>query len=41
MSEKDVESLMDQIPDPAGTFYRFSLPISMLRRKRMTTVYDE
>ena len=24
-----------QIPDPAGTFYRFSLPTSILHRKRM------
>ena len=35
MSEEDVNKLMDQIVDPAGTFYRFSLPTSLLRRKRM------
>jgi len=25
----------DQIPDPAGTFYRFSLPTSIMQRKRI------
>jgi F420-non-reducing hydrogenase small subunit len=29
---KEVESIIDTIPDPIGTFYRFSLPDSMLRR---------
>jgi len=33
--EKDIEKLMESIVDPAGTFYRFSLPASILRRKRM------
>ncbi|MDA3814052.1 MAG: oxidoreductase [Candidatus Cloacimonetes bacterium] len=37
MKEEDIQKLMDQIPDPAGTFYRFSLPTSMMRRKRMTS----
>jgi len=32
--EEAVQALMDQIPDPAGTFYRFSLPVSLLRRNR-------
>ena len=35
MTEKDVQELVDGIADPAGTFYRFSLPSSLLRRKRM------
>jgi F420-non-reducing hydrogenase small subunit len=35
MSDEEVEKLIDQIDDPAGTFYRFSLPVSLLRRKRM------
>jgi len=30
--EKDIARLIDAIPDPAGTFYRFSLAESMLRR---------
>ncbi len=35
MSDEDVQKLINQIEDPAGTFYRFSLPSSLLRRKRM------
>jgi len=32
-SDEDVEALMDQIKDPIGTFYMYSLPSSILRRK--------
>jgi len=32
-SEKDVEDLMNQIKDPVGTFYMYSLPSSILGRK--------
>ena len=35
MTEEDVKGLIEGITDPAGTFYRFSLPASLLRRKRM------
>jgi F420-non-reducing hydrogenase small subunit len=35
MTEGEVQKLIDQVVDPAGTFYRFSLPSSLLRRKRM------
>lgn len=35
MTDEDVQKLIDQIVDPAGTFYRFSLPSSLLKRKRM------
>ena len=35
MSEEEVAKLVAQIADPAGTFYRFSLPASLLRRRRM------
>ena len=35
MTEEEVKKLIDGIVDPAGTFYRFSLPASLLRRKRM------
>jgi F420-non-reducing hydrogenase small subunit len=38
MSDREVEELISKIPDPAGTFYRFSLPSSLLRRKRMEGV---
>ena len=35
MTEEAVQKLMEQIVDPAGTLYRFSLPSSLLRRKVM------
>lgn len=34
MTEKDINKLLDGIVDPAGTFYRFSLPGSLLARRR-------
>jgi F420-non-reducing hydrogenase small subunit len=36
--EKDIDRIVDSIDDPAGTFYRFSLPSSLLRRKKMEAV---
>ena len=36
MAEEDVKELIDGIADPAGTLYRFSLPASLLRRKRIS-----
>ena len=36
--EKDIDRIVDSIVDPAGTFYRFSLPSSILKRKRMEAV---
>jgi F420-non-reducing hydrogenase small subunit len=35
MTDTEVQKLIDSIPDPAGTFYRFSLAASLLRRKKM------
>jgi len=32
LSEEDIEKLVAQIKDPLGTFYRFSMPKSLLRR---------
>lgn len=32
-TEKEVEDLINQIKDPAGTFYMYSLPASILKRK--------
>jgi F420-non-reducing hydrogenase small subunit len=32
-NEEHIEKIVDQIEDPAGTFYRFSLPGSIIRRK--------
>lgn len=36
MTEEDVKKLIEGIVDPAGTFYRFSLPASLLRRRRIS-----
>jgi F420-non-reducing hydrogenase small subunit len=36
--EKEIEKIVETIVDPAGTFYRFSLPKSILRRRRMETI---
>lgn len=36
--EKEIEKIVETIADPAGTFYRFSLPKSILRRRRMETI---
>lgn len=33
---KEIEEIIDSIEDPAGTFYRFSMPTSILRRKLIT-----
>ena len=35
ITDEDAKKLIDQIVDPAGTFYRFSLPSSLLKRKIM------
>jgi len=34
MTEEEVKKLIDGIVDPVGTFYRFSLPASLLARRR-------
>lgn len=31
--EKEIDKILDTIPDPVGTFYRYGLPASLLRRK--------
>jgi F420-non-reducing hydrogenase small subunit len=31
--ESDINKVLEGIPDPIGTFYRYGLPKSMLRRK--------
>ncbi len=33
--ETDIENLTDKIVDPAGTFYRYSLPTSLLKRRSL------
>jgi F420-non-reducing hydrogenase small subunit len=35
MAEEDIKKLINGLVDPAGTFYRFSLPASPLTRRRM------
>lgn len=35
MSEEELEKLLDKIVDPAGLFFAYSLPSSVLKRKRM------
>jgi F420-non-reducing hydrogenase small subunit len=34
-TEKEIEDLMEKVVDPVGTFYMYSLPASILRRKVM------
>jgi F420-non-reducing hydrogenase small subunit len=34
-SEEEIKKLVDEVVDPAGTFYRFGLADSMLKRKRL------
>jgi F420-non-reducing hydrogenase small subunit len=33
---EEIDRILAQIPDPLGTFYRYSLPTSPLRRRKMT-----
>jgi F420-non-reducing hydrogenase small subunit len=33
--DAEIERILAQIPDPVGTFYRYSLPASPLRRKKL------
>lgn len=39
-NEKDMERIVDSIGDAIGYLYRFSLPTSILRRKRVTEVEE-
>jgi len=39
--DAEIIKILDSIPDPIGTFYRYSLPVSMLRRKKMEAVASE
>jgi len=36
--EEEIRRILDQIPDPTGTFYRYSLPASLLRRRKPESV---
>jgi len=33
LSEDEVEKLLNQIKDPVGTFYRFTLPVALINRR--------
>jgi hypothetical protein len=33
--EEEIIRIVDTLPDPTGTFYRYSLPASLLRRKKL------
>lgn len=35
--EEKIARIVERIPDPVGTFYRYSLPASLLRRKKLGT----
>ena len=39
--EEEVERILDGIPDPIGTLYRYGLPASLLHRKSMGTAAGE
>jgi F420-non-reducing hydrogenase small subunit len=34
----EIDSILDKIPDPIGTFYRYSLPSSLLTRKKLASL---
>ena len=36
--DEGIERALESIPDPIGTFYRYTLPASLMRRKRIDTV---
>jgi F420-non-reducing hydrogenase small subunit len=36
--EDEIDRILDTIPDPVGSFYRYSLPASLLRRKKLNNV---
>ena len=39
-SDEDVNRMVEEVVDPAGTFYRFVLSESMLNRKRIRVVQE-
>ncbi len=36
-TEEELQAIIEKIPDPVGTFYRYSLPSSLLGQKRIKT----
>jgi F420-non-reducing hydrogenase small subunit len=39
-SEEEIDRILDSLPDPVGTFYRYGLPASRLRRRVLAAVPD-
>jgi F420-non-reducing hydrogenase small subunit len=39
--EAEIDHALDTIPDPVGSFYRYSLPSSLLRRRKMPDLNTE
>ncbi len=39
--DEDIQEIIDSIEDPAGFFYRFSEPLSILGRKRIAKNGEE
>ena len=37
--EKEIAEILDNVVDPLGTFYRYSLPASLLHRRYQATVH--
>jgi F420-non-reducing hydrogenase small subunit len=40
-SEERIDRVLDQIPDPVGTFYRYGLASSLLRKKNFEGVTED
>jgi F420-non-reducing hydrogenase small subunit len=38
--EGEIDAALETIPDPVGSFYRYSLPSSLLRRKKLDNVHN-
>ncbi len=38
LEDEDIDAALDSIPDPIGTFYRYGLASSLLRRRKTTSV---
>jgi F420-non-reducing hydrogenase small subunit len=38
LEDEEIDAALDSIPDPIGTFYRYGLASSKLRRRKMTSV---
>ena len=39
--EQEISKILDQIADPVGTFYRYSLPVSLMHRRHQPNLEEE